>query len=111
MRNKLEYIPYSKSIVDNVTSKAVMYSDDINPEVLIQVCQMYNTKATINAIQSALDRDNRCTGEEGEQIVEALETYEKREVLPGWVIDAPIVDVPMTPHEVAETLTAISGRC
>ena len=104
MRNKISYIAFSKSVVDEVTSNVVMYADDINPDVLIQVCQMYNTKATINAIQSALDRDNRCTGEEGEQIVEALEKYvEAQHGIPE-DMDR---DAPMTPVEVAETLTAI----
>ena len=96
MRNKISYIVFSKSVVDEVTSNVVLHADDINPEVLVQVCQMYNTKATINAIQSALDRNNKCTGEEGEYIVEQLEVYEKS-----------LKDAPMTKTEVAETLTAI----
>ena len=104
MRNKIGYVAFSKSIIDEVTSKVVLKGEDINPEVLQQVCQMYNTKATINAIQSALDRDNRCTGEEGEQIVEALEKYvEAQHGIPE-DMDR---DAPMTPVEVAETLTAI----
>ena len=122
MRNKIEYIGYSKSIVDNVTSNVVLFGDDINPEVLQQVCQMYNTKATINAIQSMLDRNNKCTGEEGEYIVEQLEVYEKSLVTAAVVVEELILekgehkkvgngfvkkDAPMTPHEVAETLTAI----
>jgi hypothetical protein len=96
MRNKIEYVGFSKSIIDNVTSNVVMFGDDINPEVLVEVCQMWNNNKEVKSIVSALDRDNRCTSEEADYIIEQLEVYEKSPV-----------DAPMTPVEVAETLTAM----
>ena len=96
MRNKIEYVGYSKNVIDNVTSNVVLYGDDINPEVLQEVCKLWNTNKEVKAIVSALDRDNRCTSEEGEYIIEQLEVYEKS-----------LKDAPMTPVEVAETLTAM----
>jgi membrane-associated HD superfamily phosphohydrolase len=77
MRNKISYVPFSKSIVDEVTSNVVMFSDDISEEVLKSVCQMWNTKATDNAIQGMLDRSPLCTQEESEYIMEQLCVYEK----------------------------------
>jgi len=77
MRNKISYVPFSKSIVDEVTSNVVLYSDDISEEVLKQVCQMWNTKATANAISGFLDRSPLCTQEESEYIMEQLGVYEK----------------------------------
>jgi len=97
MRNKISYVPFSKSIVDEVTSNVVMFSDDISEEVLKSVCQMWNTKATDNAIQGMLDRSPLCTTEESEYIMEQLGVYEKS-----------LKEAPMTPVEVAETLTAIA---
>jgi len=96
MRNKIEYVGYSKNVIDNVTSNVVLHGDDINEEVLQKVCNLWSTGKELKVIVSYLDRENKCTGEEGEYIVEQLEVYEKS-----------LKDAPMTKTEVAETLTAM----
>ena len=127
MRTLWSYEKDSKAIKD-AEDRVVLFGDDINEEVLQKVTDMWNGKSTDNAIQGFLDRSYLCTSEEGDYIVEQIESYQKQvagateDVTAQYVgkegenvfvkANVPVGTVmdSMTQQEVAETLIAIAGK-
>ena len=110
MRSLWIYSASDKAIKD-AESRVVLYSDDMNEEVLQDVCKQWNTNKSLDVIQGFLDRSNLCTSEETEYLMEQIGNYEKgvASTTEGDKIAENIkigMDT-LTPHEVAETLTAI----
>lgn len=83
---EIEYNEQMGGIVDSDGSGMVMYSEDINPEVLAKVCELYNEGKSKKEIQNWLDTGTQlCTVEEGDYIIEQLTMWEK-------VPDSTVVD-------------------
>jgi len=91
---KLVYILGDNSIIEKETGDVVMYGDDVVPEVLSNVVEMYNKGKSIREIDQYLLDEKLSTQEEREFIVENINNYINMEGQ-------------MTPVEVAETLTAM----
>jgi len=91
---KLIYILGDNSIIEEETGDVVMYGDDVTPEVLSNVVNMYNQGKNITEIDQYLLDEQLCTQDEREFIIENINNYISMEGQ-------------MTPVEVAETLTAM----
>lgn len=76
MRNKWSYKENEKAIVDS-EERLVMYSDDINDQVLQEVCQMWNTNQDLKVMQGHLDKSELCTIEESDYIMEQIGNYQE----------------------------------
>ena len=91
---KLICILGDNSIIEEETGDVVIYGDDVTPEVLSNVVEMYNQGKNITEIDQYLLDEELCTQDEREFIIENINNYISMEGQ-------------MTPVEVAETLTAM----
>lgn len=106
----LMYISSEKCVKDN-EDRLVFYVDDLNEQVVEEVVDLWNKNKEIKVIQGHLDKSVLCTSEETEYLMEQIGNYEKgvASTTEGDKIAENIkigMDT-LTPHEVAETLTAI----
>lgn len=77
MRNKWSYDAQAKAIQD-YQDRLVLYSDDINDQVLQEVCQMWNGNEDVKQIQKVLDKSDLCTIEESDYIMEQIGNYQQQ---------------------------------
>ena len=72
---KLVYILGDNSIIEEETGDVVMYGDDVTPEVLSNVVNMYNQGKNITEIDQYLLDEQLCTQDEREFIIENINNY------------------------------------
>ena len=72
---KLIYILGDNSIIEEETGDVVMYGDDVTPEVLSNVVNMYNQGKNITEIDQYLLDEQLCTQDEREFIIENINNY------------------------------------
>jgi len=72
---KLVYILGDNSIIEEETGDVVMYGDDVTPEVLSNVVNIYNQGKSISEIDQYLLDEELCTQDEREFIIENINNY------------------------------------
>lgn len=81
------------AIMDMNTQDTVMYIDDIDPEVIKSICEMYNSGMTIEWISAALANNNGCFTDQREFIMENINAYIKLTTMTeGTVIQEPKIN-------------------
>ena len=66
-------------IVEEGTGEIVMYGDDISPEVLSKIVEMFNNGKTTDDMDSYIVNDTTCTPEGRDFIMENINAYIKME--------------------------------
>jgi len=79
MANKqvFEYLPLEGDQAVHVGDEIVFYVEDIKPEAIAIVVQMWNEGSTVKDIQKWLDKAEGVTMEESDYVVEQIESYLK----------------------------------
>jgi len=72
---KLVYILGDNSIIEEETGDVVIYGDDVTPEVLSNVVNIYNQGKSISEIDQYLLDEELCTQDEREFIIENINNY------------------------------------
>ena len=72
---KLIYILGDNSIIEEETGDVVIYGDDVTPEVLSNVVNIYNQGKSISEIDQYLLDEELCTQDEREFIIENINNY------------------------------------
>ncbi len=68
---------YENGAISDSDGTVVLHVDDINEEVIIEVCKQWNSNGDLKVLQGYLDRSNLCTSEEGDYIMEQIGIYQE----------------------------------
>lgn len=75
MRKLWSYNAQAKAISDS-NDVLVMYSDDMNEQLLQEITNMWNGNEDLKQIQKVLDNSELCTTEEGDYVMEQIGIYQ-----------------------------------